>query len=102
VVLMPLSIGGMNELTKLPVVIPQPTQVEPEFLPLPPPGKVCPYSGLKRGSFYALIHEGAIESIVLRRKGAARGRRLIVFATLRDYLSKLRAEQCGARIENVR
>jgi hypothetical protein len=92
---MPLSVSGMNDVTKLPVVIPQLTQVEPEFISLPAPGKVCGYCGLRRGSFYVLIKEGSIQSIVLRRKGAARGRRLIVFSSLRNYLRKLRDEQCG-------
>ena len=72
----------------------------PEFLPMPSPGQTCRYSGLRRGVLYQLAKEGLIETISIRRKGRARGRRLIVAETLRNYLRGLRAEQCGGRKED--
>ncbi len=67
--------------------------LEPEFIPLPDAKRTCPYSGLTRGTLYTLINEGLIRSVSLRRPGKSRCRRLIVFASLRDYLRKLDAEQ---------
>jgi hypothetical protein len=69
--------------------------IEFEFLPMPGPGQVCPYSGLRRGALYALWREGLIETISLRRKGRSRGRRLIVAESLKNYLRGLREEQSG-------
>lgn len=67
--------------------------VEPEFIAMPSPGRECPYSGLKRGMLYVLEREGLIKTVSLRRKGSARGRRLIVLASLKAYLRGLNAEQ---------
>jgi hypothetical protein len=99
---MPLSIGGImnnrHHFTSAPVVAPVMAQCGaefPEFLPMPSPGQTCRYSGLRRGVLYQLAKEGLIETISIRRKGRARGRRLIVAETLRNYLRGLRAEQRG-------
>jgi hypothetical protein len=92
------AVGGGGEFTaSAPVAAPVrvAAPIEFEFLPMPGPGQVCPYSGLRRGALYALWHEGLIETISIRRKGRARGRRLIVAETLRNYLRGLRAEQSG-------
>lgn len=67
--------------------------IEPEFVAMPAPGQACPYSGLKRGALYALAKDGLIRTVALRRKGTTRGRRLIVFSTLKNYLRGLDAEQ---------
>jgi hypothetical protein len=76
-------------------------KVEPnEFLPMPGPGQTCPYSGLRRGMIYGLWRAGEIETICVRRKGKARGRRLIVAESLRNYLRRLRAEQCGTAVNH--
>jgi len=70
-----------------------PGGIEAEFTPLPSPGQVEPYSGLRRGMLYQLLRAGHIQSVSLRQPGKARGRRLIVLSTLRDYLRRLNAEQ---------
>jgi hypothetical protein len=89
------SRGG--EFTSAPVAAPVrvAAPVEPEFIPMPPPGTVCPYSGLKRGALYQLANDGLIRTVAIRRKGTTRGRRLIVASTLRDYLRRLDMEQNG-------
>ena len=55
--------------------------------------------GLKENLAYTLINTGAIESIVIRSKGKARGKRLINFASVRRLLASLAASesQRGAR-----
>jgi hypothetical protein len=42
---------------------------------------------IKRGQAYELIRDGEIRSVVLRRKGRIRGRRLIEIASVRAWLS---------------
>jgi len=87
------SRGG--EFTSAPVAAPVHVAApfEPEFIAMPPPGMVCPYSGLKRGALYQLASDDLIRTVSLRRKGRTRGRRLIVASTLRDYLRRLDVEQ---------
>ena len=92
--------SGSGFTTSLPEVVPVLARynVEPtEFLPMPGPGQTCPYSGLRRGALYCLWRDGEIETISVRRKGKARGRRLIVAESLRKYLRRLRHEQCDNR-----
>ncbi len=64
---------------------------EPEFYSMPSVGQTC--NGLRRGALYCLWRDGEIETISVRRKGRARGRRLIVGDSLRKYLRRLREEQ---------
>jgi hypothetical protein len=42
--------------------------------------------GIKRSNAYTLIAEGAIRSVVLRRKGTIKGRRLIDVVSVREFL----------------
>ena len=80
--------------TSAPEAAPVPAQPnEIEFWAMPGPGQVL--QGLRRGALYALWRDGEIETISTRRLGKSRGRRLVVAATLRAYLSRLREEQCG-------
>jgi hypothetical protein len=60
----------------------------PEFTRLPRTGERCPISGLSRSALNALIlgPNPPVKSICLRRRGAARGVRLIVTASLLEYL----------------
>lgn len=67
----------------------------PEFIPLPPPGGVEPYSGLKRGKLNQLILPSAannwkppVKSISLRPPGCIKGKRLVHLKSLLDYLRK--------------
>jgi hypothetical protein len=91
--------GSGPELTTAPVAAPILAAVNPtpEFVAMPGPGQVCPYSGLKRGMLYQLTKEGLIRTVSLRRKGTTRARRLIVFSSLMAYLRGLDAEQNQSR-----
>jgi hypothetical protein len=62
--------------------------VEPEFIRLPKGSARCPYTGLTRSYLNSLIlgDKPPVKSICLRKLGAARGCRLIVWESLRDYL----------------
>jgi len=86
--------GGGEFTTSAPEIAPVPAHPnEPEFYAMPGPGQVL--QGLRRGALYCLWRDGEIETISVRRKGKARGRRLIVAQSLRNYLRRLRDEQCG-------
>lgn len=63
--------------------------LKPEFVRLPKPGTQCPHSGLCRTTLYALCAEGKVKSVVLRKRGATRGVRLISFDSLMAYLHSL-------------
>jgi hypothetical protein len=56
--------------------------------------------GLKENLAYTLINTGAIESVVIRGNGKARGKRLLNFASIRRLLASLAASESqrgGAR-----
>ena len=42
--------------------------------------------GIKRSLAYALLHEGAIRGVSLRRRGAERGKRLFAVDSIREFL----------------
>lgn len=68
----------------------QPTP--PVYIRLPKEGKWCPHFGLSRDFYYKLIREGAIQSRVLKHSpDAARGVRLIDYASVKAYLDGLPA-----------
>jgi hypothetical protein len=60
----------------------------PEWVRMPKPGAVCPWSGLGRSHLYALIGEGKIKTVSLRREGTARGVRLIHLQSVLDLISR--------------
>lgn len=62
---------------------------KPEFLRLPKPGTLCPHSGLGRTVMYELCKEHKVQSVVLRRRGATRGIRLVNYDSLMGYLHSL-------------
>jgi len=68
----------------------------PEFVRMPKPGAVCQWTGLGRSYLYQLANEGKIKTLSLRKRGAARGVRLIRLDSVFEYLEKLAAEQDGA------
>ena len=86
--------GRGHEFTSAPVVpvVGQQQSNEPEFWSMPGPGQTL--EGLRRGALYCLWKDGLIETVSVRRKGRSRGRRLIVAESLRNYLRRLRQEQC--------
>lgn len=61
----------------------------PEFCRLPKPGTLCPYSGLSRTVLYQLCKSGHVRSKAIRKVGATRGIRIIVFSSLMEYLHSL-------------
>ncbi len=70
--------------------------VRPEWLRLPAPGTRCHYTGLSRSTLNELVIAGPandgvppVKSVVLRKRGAQRGIRLISYESLMGYLSRL-------------
>ena len=61
----------------------------PEFVRMPKPGCVCPWCGLGRSHLYALAKEGKIKTLSLRKRGAARGVRLVKLDSVFAYLAKM-------------
>ncbi len=59
------------------------SSVKPEWLRLPDATRV---SGIGRSTLYGLIGSGDIKSAVLRKRGNARGRRLINSDSLLKYI----------------
>jgi hypothetical protein len=59
--------------------------VDPEFVDL---GGLQARFGIRRSTAYTLISEGAIRSVVLRRKGTIKGRRLVDVASVRQYIAR--------------
>ncbi|MEM1223944.1 MAG: hypothetical protein AAGH40_14435 [Verrucomicrobiota bacterium] len=71
-------------------------QARPEFIRLPKPGSRCPHTGLSRGTLYELCvpseannHRPPVRSHVIRKPGAARGGRLVDYASLLAYVRQL-------------
>jgi len=67
----------------------------PEFIRLPKPGARCPWTGLTRSSINELIlgPSPPVKSVVLARKGASRGVRIIPLKELISHLNGLMAQQ---------
>ena len=70
--------------------------IKPEWVRLPAPGKRCPYTGLSRSTLNELtiagpVNDGVppVKSVVLRKRGALRGIRLINYDSLMQYLARL-------------
>jgi len=59
--------------------------IAPEFVRVPDCERLF---GLKRGLLYALINDGAIKSVCLRKPGARTGVRLVSYQSVRDYLNR--------------
>lgn len=61
--------------------------MRPEFVPVPKPGTRDPHTGLSRSYLCALIAEGKIESVSLRKLGRTRGKRLIRYDSLIAFIN---------------
>ncbi len=73
-----------------------PATVAPRFIRPPRPGQLCGHTGLGRSALYALVKEGKVPAISVRRPGAKRGVTLIEYDPLISYLEGLRkAEGCA-------
>jgi len=75
------------------VTIPTSATTRPEFIRLPKPFTVCPYSSLARSKMNELIlpseingHCPPVKSVCLRQPGALKGVRLVHLQSLMDYL----------------
>lgn len=69
---------------------------KPEWLRLPAPGERCRFTGLSRSTLNELTIAGPandgvppVKSVVLRKRGALRGIRLISYDSLMRYLEEL-------------
>lgn len=62
--------------------------VVPEFVRLPKSGTRCPWTGLSRSAICELIlpARAPVKSVVLRRRGATRGVRLVLLSSLLRFL----------------
>jgi len=85
-----MRINGHNESTSSSV---QCGNEFPEFLPLPSPGKICPWSGCTRSYLNTLIlpnvdndFKPSVKSISIRKRGSVKGKRLVVGDSLRQFL----------------
>jgi hypothetical protein len=75
---------------------------KPEWLRLPKPYERCRFTQLSRPSLEELCipserndFRPPVRSLLLRKKGAQRGIRLVSYDSLISYLKKLEAENCG-------
>jgi hypothetical protein len=76
----------------------QEPRIVPEFLRLPRPGQLCPWTGLSRTALYLLVRDGRVRSHSMRRRGTVRGTRLIDYQSVCDYIRRQPpAEQQEAR-----
>jgi hypothetical protein len=85
-----------NETKTAPVVAPPrvvTAPIEPEFVRLPAPGMLCPYTGMSRSGLNELIlptprndFKPQVRSFCLRQRGAKTGIRLIDYQSLRAYI----------------
>jgi len=85
----------------LAVLTPSPTaalpeSVKPEWLRLPAPGNRCRFTGLSRSTLNELTIASPangglppVKSVVLRKRGALRGIRLISYDSLMQHLANL-------------
>jgi len=69
---------------------------KPEWLRLPQPGSKCPFTGLSRSTLNEICidgpvngHKAPVKSVVLKKRGAMRGIRLISYDSLMAYLDSL-------------
>ena len=85
----------MSTLASLPTASPV-VETKPEWLRLPAPGARCRFTGLSRSTLNELTIPGPandgvppVKSVVLRKRGALRGIRLISYDSLMRYLAEL-------------
>jgi hypothetical protein len=93
---MTTPLNGKGAATTAPPAIP-PAASTPltriEFLRLPKPGQLCPYTGLSRSFINSLVlptkmngRKPPVRSFVLRQKGAKTGVRLVSYDSLRNFI----------------
>ena len=77
-----------------------PPGFRPEFIRLPKPSTLCPWTGLSRTKMWTILEGGKIKTVCLRRPGAAKGARLVHLESLLEYLHS-QAEYLDANAETV-
>ena len=90
--------------TIAPVEVSPGTCLKPEFIRLPKPKQLCPYTGLTRSYINLLVlpnklngYDPPVKSVKLRLRGAKAGVRLIHFDSLMEYIHRLMDEQSAPR-----
>lgn len=80
------------------------SESKPEWLRLPAPGSRCRFTGLSRSTLNELTIPGPandgrppVKSVVLRKRGAVRGIRLISYESLMGYLAGLGERPASTR-----
>jgi len=68
------------------------SETEPEFVRIPYLNR---QAGIKRGLAYRKIRDGTFKSVLIREPGNKSGIRLVFWASVKEYLHKLMAEQAG-------
>ena len=63
-----------------------PPGFRPEFIRLPKPSTLCPWTGMSRTKMWQVLETSKVKTVCLRRPGAAKGARLVHLASLLDYL----------------
>ena len=88
----------MNATTVAPAAT-QPQPITPEFIRLPKPGTLCPWTGLSRSKLNELVlpspvndFKPPVRSVSLRNRGQLKAVRLIVFDSLLGYLRSFLVE----------
>jgi hypothetical protein len=78
------------------------TPSTPEFLRLPKPGLLCPYTGMSRSALNELIlptprngNKPPVRSFCLRQRGAKTGIRLVDYASLRGFIRAHEESRAG-------
>ena len=86
----------MNATLSTPLVVAPSEATKPEWVRLPAPGNRCRFTGLSRSTLNELAIAGPandgvppVKSVVLRKRGALRGIRLISYDSLMGYLATL-------------
>jgi hypothetical protein len=91
-----------------PAILDQDQNFRPEYIRLPKPYERCRLTGLSRSTLAELVvpcdangHKPPVKSLVVRKRGATRGIRLINYDSLLDYLRKLEGESASPNGEAV-
>ena len=86
----------MNATLSAPLAVASSEATKPEWVRLPAPGNRCRFTGLSRSTLNELAIAGPandgvppVKSVVLRKRGALRGIRLISYDSLMGYLAEL-------------
>ena len=86
----------MNATLSAPLAVAPSVVTKPEWVRLPAPGTRCRFTGLSRSTLNELAIAGPandgvppVKSVVLRKRGALRGIRLISYDSLMGYLAEL-------------